>query len=133
MLVPKTGVGKVCRLVVSAVLLLCIVQPITEWVLPDWSSFNLPSSDESTALDGEVEEQLCAQIEQAVYALCRSRYGDEMPIEKIESVTDISQTAGIYMKHVRVYLNKQKAHEALAIKRYLEQETGLTVEVSLSP
>lgn len=131
MLAPKGALGKTFRLVVSAVLLVCMVKPIASIALPDWSSWKtLTDPTTSTALDKTVETQLCAQIEQTVADLCLERYGDI--VEKVVAVTDISHDDVIYMKHVRVCLKQDAAHKAASVKQYIEQETGLFAEMELS-
>lgn len=130
MLAPKGGLGNLLRLAVSAVLLICIVRPLGEIISADDEWWKIPNIEaKSSELNDTVEEQLCMRVEQAVYDLCVSQYGDA--VEKVEAVTDISETDGIYMKHIRVYTKQDAAHKTTVIQQFLERETGLTVEMEL--
>lgn len=130
MLAPQGGLGKLLRLLVTAVLVLNIASPIGNLVRENGDQWKT-SSDilPDTALTDTVQDQLCKRVEQAVYDACTERYGDA--VEKVEAVTDISENDGIYMKHIRVYIRRQASAKASAVKGYVEQQTGLPVEMEL--
>lgn len=126
MLVPKNGLGKAFRIVLSAAFLLSMIQPIANGISVDFPPWQTDRQHDQTALDTTLEEQLCRQVESAVRAYCEQQ---GISVKKVETVTDISPKGSIYMKHILIYTDKQTADKAVVVKRYLEQDTSITVEV----
>lgn len=127
-LAPKNGVGKVMRLTVAAVMLLCILRPIGSIVAETGEWWKTPTVKiDNTALGETVQNQLCERVEQAVEELCVARFGDV--VEKVESQTDIFENGNIYMKCVRIYVTPSLTEDPSAVKRYVEEQTGLSAEV----
>lgn len=126
MLVPKKGTGRVFRMVMTAAFLLCMIYPLADGLplsLPSWD--NDKTADDSE-LEDVLEQQLCDQIEAAVIQYC----GEQgFSPQKVQTVTDISSEGRIYMKRILIYTDKQDAEKALLVKRYLEQDSDITVEV----
>ena len=126
MLVPKTGTGKVFRMVMAAAFLLCMIGPLADGISLQFPQFDGEINADTAELEDTLEQQLCRQIETAVRQCCEE---EGFSAEKVQAITDISSDGSIYMKQILIYTDKQDAQKALLVKRYLEQDTDITVEV----
>ena len=125
MLIPKNATGKVFRLVLAAAFLLCLLQPLSAVFSVDFPS-DFGDISEDTALSKTLKKQLCRQIETTVYHYCEQ---NGFSPQKVEAVTDISSDERIYMKQIRLYIKRQDAERAGAVRQFLERDIGIAVEV----
>lgn len=125
MLIPQNATGKVFRLVLSAAFLLCLLQPLSAVFSVEFPS-DFGVIPEDNRLAETLENQLCRQMEAAVHGYCEQ---NGFSPSKVEAVTDISSDERIYMKQIRLYIQKEDAERASMVRQYLEQDTGITVEV----
>lgn len=130
-LAPKSGNGRLFRMMIAAFFLCCMLSPLRQW-----SDLPLPnieteafSSSEST-LSAQVEEQLKQQAEATVASLCR-RYlkNYDLTVEKVSVTTDTLENGDIYISCVTLYLDKQNASGAHTARQLMEQQLGIPVEV----
>lgn len=131
LLAPRSGSGKLFGLVTASFFLCCLVLPLT--TLRELPAFELPESLPSkpnAALSEQVDRQLENSLKQTTAALVRQVLtARQLTADKIDVETEFSDTGGIYMKQVTVYLDKQSASAAAAVREVLEQQLQTTVVV----
>ncbi len=124
LLLPKEGTGKLLRLLVSTFFLCSLAMPLLEFRTQLSLDVDfLPQEIVSQELDEKVNEQLHRQIETVVCQITEECLAirDVVP-EKITVKTDTSETGGIYIQQVIVYVDKQSLNVAMTVRDVLETQ-----------
>ena len=130
-LVPKRGVGKLLPVLASAFLLCLLVAPLASIAeLPALSLEKAPVEIQDGMLTDRLNRQMRDQMETAASSIADTvlqAYG--YAAKKVTIGTDISAEGYIYMDRITVYVDKENAAHAGAIRTLLQQRFGVSVTV----
>ena len=131
LLAPKTGTGKLLRLLIGVVFLCAAVTPLLS--LRGLAQLKIaPQTEENTGV--ALQERLRQQVENQANTRL-AEVADDMlavyhvSVQKIEAQASILEDGGIYITSVVVTLDKQQARNESTIRQVLRERLGQEVEV----
>ena len=131
LLAPKTGSGKIFSLITATFFLCALTLPLMRITsLPNLNIELLPSNVVDGLLEEQVNKQLLQQVEAAATEIVNEAMAARnIEAKKVEVVTDISDTGGIYMKQITIYVDKQQVPVAAVVREVLTEQLETTVVV----
>jgi len=133
LLAPKAGSGKLFSLITASFFVCALALPLLNiGSLPELEIDLLPPDVVTGLLEERVTEQLTEQVKEATVA-----YVDEamavrnIDPKKVKVITDISESGGIYMKQITIYVDKQSMPSAAVVREVLEKSLGTTIVVKV--
>lgn len=129
LLAPKAGSGKLFSLIIASFFLCALMLPLLHiHSLPELEIDLLPPDVVTGMLEERVTEQLTKQVEAAVVAFVNDAMATRnITSKKVEIVTDTSESGGIYMKKITIYVDKQNVPVAAVVREVLEKQLETTV------
>lgn len=131
LLAPKAGGGKLFSLITASFFICALALPLLNiGSLPELEIDLLPPDIVTGLLEERVTEQLTEQVKAAAVA-----YVDEAMAQrnvdpkKVEVITDTSESGGIYMKQITIYVDKQSMPTAAVVREVLEKSLGTTIVI----
>lgn len=131
LLAPKTGSGKLFSLITASFFLCALSLPLLNVVrIPELDIDRLPPDTVEGLLEDKVTEQVSLQVEEAV----RQVVDEAMAVrgiaaQKVEIHMDTSDTGGIYIERVTIYVDKQSVPIAAVVREVLAAQLETTVEL----
>lgn len=131
LLAPKAGNGKLFSLITASFFLCALALPLMRIAsVPELEIDLLPPDIVTGLLEERVTEQLASQVEVAVTAVVNEAMtARNITAKKVEVITDTSESGGIYMKQVTIYVDKQSVPIAAVVREVLEKSLETTVVV----
>ena len=131
LLAPKAGSGKLFSLITSSFFLCALALPLLNITsLPELKIDLLPSDVVTELLEERVTEQLTEQVEAAAVAFVEEAMTErQLCPKKVEVITDTSESGGIYMKQITIYVDKQSVPGTSLVREVVEKSLGTTVVV----
>ena len=130
-LVPKTGTGKLFRLILSSCFL-CVLL----WPLHNLNGLDLPKFDTADPqLAAQVlQERLRDQVETQINAVLtdsanQALNGYRLQVKKAEAAVDIDEDNCISIKQVRIYLDARNFESSSTVLLVLRQQFGTEVVI----
>ena len=131
LLAPKAGSGKLFSLITTSFFLCALALPLMKITsLPDLNIDLVPQDIADGLLEERVTEQLTVQIEAtAAEVVNEAMAARNITAKKVEVMTDTSDSGGIYMKQITIYVDKQSVPIAAVVREVLEKQLETTVVV----
>lgn len=131
LLAPKAGSGKLFSLITASFFLCALALPLLNiTALPELEIDLLPSDVVTELLEERVTEQLTEQVEKATVAFVdEAMAARNITSKKVEVITDTSESGGIYMKQIAIYVDKQSVPIAAVVREVLEKSLQTTVVI----
>ncbi len=131
LLAPKAGNGKLFSLLIATFFLCSLALPLLNiTALPDLEVDLLPPDIVTGSLEERVTEQLTVQVEAAAAAVVdEAMAARNITAKKVEVITDTSESGGIYMKRITIYVEKQSVPIAAVVREVLEKRLKTTVTI----
>ncbi len=131
LLAPRAGSGKLFSLITASFFLCALALPLLNiYSLPELEIDLLPPDVVTELLEERVTEQLTEQVEAAAVAFVDEAMATRNIIsKKVEIITDTSESGGIYMKQITIYVDKQSVPIAAVVREVLEKQLETTVVV----
>lgn len=131
LLAPKAGSGKLFSLITSTFFLCALMLPLLNIrSLPQLKIDLLPSDVVAGLLEERVTEQLTEQVQVAAVSFVEEALAERnLSPKKVEVKTDTSESGGIYMKQITIYVEKQSMPAASVVREVLEKSLETTVIV----
>ncbi|MBR5539806.1 MAG: hypothetical protein IKU56_00305 [Clostridia bacterium] len=131
LLAPKVGSGKLFSLITASFFLCALALPLLNMTsTPELEVDLLPSDVVAGLLEQRVTEQLTVQVEAAVCAVVdEAMAARNIAAKKVEVITDTSESGGIYMKRITIYVDKQSVPIAAVVREVLEKQLETTVVI----
>ncbi len=131
LLAPKAGSGKLFSLITASFFLCALALPLLKITsLPELEIDLLPPDVVTGLLEERVTEQLKVQVEAAAAAVVDEAMAvRNVTAKKVEVITDTSESGGIYMKQITIYVDKQSVPIAAVVREVLEKQLETTVVV----
>lgn len=129
LLAPKAGSGKLFSLITASFFLCALALPVLNIrSLPKPEVDLLPPDIVTGLLEKRVTEQLTEQVEAAAVAYVEEALATRnISPKKVEVMTDTSDSGGIYMKQITIYVDKQSVPIAAVVREVLEKGLGTTI------
>ncbi|MBQ7038852.1 MAG: hypothetical protein IJN61_07090 [Clostridia bacterium] len=129
LLAPKAGSGKLFSLITASFFLCALALPVLNIrSLPKPEVDLLPPDIVTGLLEKRVTEQLTEQVEAAAVAYVEEALATRnISPKKVEVMTDTSDSGGIYMKQITIYVDKQSVPIAAVVREVLEKGLGMTI------
>ncbi len=129
LLAPKAGSGKLFSLITASFFLCALVFPLLNIRSLSEPELNLLPPDIVTGLlEERVTEQLTEQVKAAAVAFTEEALAARnVSPKKVEVMTDTSDSGGIYMKQITIYVDKESVPLAAVVREVLEKSLGTTI------
>ncbi len=133
LLAPKAGSGKLFSLIMASFFLCALTLPLLNiQSLPELDVDLLPPDIVAGLLEERVTEQLTEQVKTAAVAFVNEAMATRnITSKKVEVITDTSESGGIYMKQITIYVDKQSVPVAAVVREVLEKSLGTTIVVKV--
>ncbi len=133
LLAPKAGSGKLFSLITASFFLCALALPLLNMSsLPELEMDLLPPDVVTGLLEERVTEQLTEQVEAAAVTFVEEAMAARnITPKKVEVMTDTSESGGIYMKQITIYVDKQSVPIAAVVREVLEKSLETTVVVKM--
>lgn len=129
LLAPKAGSGKLFSLITASFFLCALALPLLNIAaLPELDVDLLPPDIVTGLLEERVTEQLTIQVQAAAAAVVdEAMAARNITAKKVEVITDTSESGGIYMKQITIYVDKQSLPIAAVVREVLKKSLDTTV------
>ena len=131
-LVPKSGMGKLLRFILTACFLGVLLSPLT-----NVSGFSLPdfSLTDQKLDEAMVKEQVRVQVEEQINAVLTEEANKvlasyKLSVKKAEAKVDIDENGGISILQVQIYLDARNAENQTTVLQVLRKQFGESVVIA---
>ena len=130
MLCPAGATRRVFGVLTSVFFFCCFLSPLGAVLSMAGEVLNLsPQSQVPSMLSDTVNEQVEKVLESALLQEAQTYFGQEISVERIAVIRDMSRSESIYIERVRVTLNEHAHPASPHTIAALERAWGLPVEV----
>lgn len=131
LLAPNSGTGKLLRLLVTTVFIVCLLTPLSGLrSLTSLDLDGLPEEVTADLLEEAVTRQLQIQVQEAVTTIAEEGLAARgVTAKKITVLTDTSEEGGIYIQQVIIAVDKQTVAIAKTVGEVLTEQLQATVTV----